>query len=307
MPVRVLLMLLTRNWFLGRGFFYCFFRTKSRRSSDIFDHRLMESTLNASGTSTNLRPLETTTSIGATNENLILVEKLTIYITFIVSVVGLVGSAFTIIVLNTRSMRKWRSSVLLTALAVADFLYLLIIFLSLIDALTSKAIGLHRSLILCQTTVYITHVCSFLSANFTLSFTLQRFVAVLFPLHANKIISTRSSTLNIIFLILIGSTFYSFSFFLTSISNGTCKEDEKYPALFPLLIVDICLTFVLPFIFIVLFNCAIVYKLQKRKKLDHLFGKLINSSIVRNDSSMFLWQNEQNQQVCLSTNDDGQE
>jgi hypothetical protein len=209
-------------------------------------------------------------------EHLPLVERLTTYITFFVSVIGLIGNTCTIIVLNRQSMRKWRSSILLSALAAVDFLYLSIIFLSIIDTLTHQAIGLHRSLILCQTTVYITHVCSFLSANFTLSFTLQRFVAVLFPLHANTIISYRSSIINIFLLVFLGCSFYSFSFFLTNISHGQCIEDESYPALFPLLIVDTCLTFVLPFIFILLFNCAIVYKLRTRKKFTNIFGKLRN-------------------------------
>ena len=215
------------------------------------------------------------------HKHLQLVEILTIYVTLIVSIVGLVGNACTIIVLNSQSMRKWRSSILLSALSAADFLYLLIIFISIVDTLANEAIGLHRSLILCQTTVYITHVCSFLSANFTLSFTLQRFVAVLFPLHASTIISSRSSTINILLLIFIGCSFYSFSFFLTSVSEGVCKEDESYPSLYPLLIVDTCVTFIIPFIFIVLFNCAIVYKLRTRKKFDHVFGKLSCEDFLR--------------------------
>jgi hypothetical protein len=208
-------------------------------------------------------------------EDLPLVERLTIYITFVVSVIGIIGNAGTIIVLNQRTMRKWRSSILLSALAAVDFLYLLIIFLSIIDTLTHQAIGLHRSLLFCQITVYITHVCSFLSAAFTLSFTLQRFIAVLFPLHANTIISSRSSIINILLLLFFGFSFYSFSFFVTNLSQGQCREDENYPALFPLLIVDTCLTFILPFICIVFCNCAIVYKLQKRKQCAGIFGKLL--------------------------------
>lgn len=210
------------------------------------------------------------------NESFVIVEQFTIYITLIVSIVGLIGNACTIIVLNSASMRKWRSSILLTALAAADFLYLSIIFLSIVDTFTHQAIGLHRSLILCQTTVYITHVCSFLSANFTLSFTLQRFVAVLFPLHANAIISSRSSIINILLLLIVGCSFYSFSFVFTDISQGVCREDERFPSLFPLLIVDTCLTFVVPFIFIVIFNCAIVYKLRTRKKFEQTFGKCLD-------------------------------
>jgi hypothetical protein len=207
-------------------------------------------------------------------EDLPLVERLTIWITFIVSVIGIIGNAGTMMVLNQQTIRKWRSSILLSALAAVDFLYLLIIFFSIIDTLTHQAIGLNRSLLFCQSTVYITHVCSFLSAAFTLSFTLQRFVAVLFPLHANTIISNRSSIINIILLVFISCTFYSFSFFVTNISHGQCREDESYPALFPLLIADICLTFVLPFIFILVFNFGIVYKLQSRKKFANSFGKL---------------------------------
>ncbi|CAF0930678.1 unnamed protein product [Didymodactylos carnosus] len=161
---------------------------------------------------------------------------------------------------------------LLTALAVVDFVYLLIIFLALIDNLTNSAIGLGRYLMLCQITVYITHVCSFLSANYTLSFTLQRFVAVWFPLHSQSIISYRSSLINIIVLIIIACGFYSFSFLFTNISDSQCKEDDKFPALFPLLIVDVCLTFVAPFTFILLFNCAIVYSLHARKKTSRILG-----------------------------------
>ncbi|CAF0761290.1 unnamed protein product [Adineta ricciae] len=215
-------------------------------------------------------PNETTTEAGS--KHLKFVENLTTQITLIVSVIGLIGNACTMIVLNRQAMRKWRSSMLLSALAGVDFLYLLIIFLSIVDTSTGSIIGFHRSLIVCEVTVYITHICSFLSANFTLSFTLQRFVAVLFPLHANTIISSRSSTINIFILVLIGCSFYSFSFFVTHISKNQCEENENHPALYPLLIVDTCLTFVLPFIFILLFNCAIVYKLRNRKRFTNIFG-----------------------------------
>ena len=214
-------------------------------------------------------------------EHLKLVESLTIYTTLIVSIIGLVGNGCTIIVLNRRSMRKWRSSILLSSLAVVDFLYLSIIFLSILDELTNQAIGLNRSLVLCQVTVYITHICSFLSAAFTLSFTLQRFVAILFPLHIKKIISTRSSIINVSLLLLFGCTFYSFSFYMTNVSHGQCREDESYPALFPLLIIDICLTFVFPFPFILLFNCAIVYKLRQRKQLSKILGMFFLSTVLR--------------------------
>ncbi|CAF4321982.1 unnamed protein product [Rotaria sp. Silwood2] len=210
------------------------------------------------------------------SEHLKLVERLTTHITLIVSIIGLIGNACTIIVLNRQSMRKWRSSILLSSLAAVDFLYLLIIFLSIIDELTNQTIGLNQSLILCQVTVYITHVCSFLSASFTLSFTSQRFIAVIFPLHAKTIISNRSSITNIVVLLVFGCSFYSFSFFVTNVSHGKCIEDETYPALFPLLLADICLTFVIPFIFIVIFNCAIVYQLQHRKK----FSNFLDSSLT---------------------------
>ncbi|CAF1498622.1 unnamed protein product, partial [Didymodactylos carnosus] len=209
-----------------------------------------------------------------------ILQQLTIYITFVLSVIGLVGNACTIIVLNQRSMRKWRSSTLLTALAIVDFVYLLIIFLALIDNLTNNIIGLNRYLMLCQVTVYITHICSFLSANYTLSFTFQRFIAVWFPLHSQSIISYRSSITNIIVLIIIACGFYSFSFLFTNIEDGQCKEDDKFPALFPLLIVDVCLTFVVPFTFILLSNCAIVYSLRTRKMTSRLLGIGKTNSVI---------------------------
>lgn len=226
---------------------------------------------------TNTSDLSLTTTNDQTGTNsgrLQLVERLTVYITLIVSIIGLVGNGCTIIVLNRQSMRKWRSSILLSALAIVDFLYLLIIFLSILDTTTNQTIGFHRSLILCQVTVYLTHIFSFLSASFTLSFTLQRFVAVLFPLHANTIISNRSSIINISLLLVFGCSFYLFSFFFTNVKHGQCKEDEAFTALYPLLIVDTCLTFVIPFICILIFNCAIVYKLRTRKRFASIFGKL---------------------------------
>jgi len=214
------------------------------------------------------------------SESLMVVEQLTTYITLILAIIGLIGNAFTIIVLNRRSMRKWRSSMLLTALAVVDFLYLAIIFLSIVDHLAGQIIGLHRSLIFCQTTVYITHICSFLSASFTLSFTVQRFVAVIFPLHANTIISNRASLINILVLSFLACGYYTFSFFVTKLVKGQCREDENHPALFPLLLIDTCLTFIIPFICILLCNCAIVYRLRNRKRFENIFGKIFFSFLL---------------------------
>lgn len=70
---------------------------------------------------------------------------------------------------------------------------------------------------LCQASVAITYICSFLSAAFTMLFTFQRFIAIVWPLRAVTsfaLQSTRVIRRVIVIMVVFATVVYSFSLFL---------------------------------------------------------------------------------------------
>lgn len=189
--------------------------------------------------------------------------QLAYYIT--IAVTGLVGNTTTIIVFSQRRLRSLRSSFFLTCLAITDLVFMLILVVALLDELHVPVMTVP----MCMLTIYISHIASFLSSNFTLAYTSHRLIAVFFPIKATTLLKQRTNRVLAFGLFLFSCVFYSISFPVTKTtfrSNTTnmvfCEEDREKALLFPFLVLDSLFTFLIPFSLITCMNLAIVYKLH---------------------------------------------
>jgi hypothetical protein len=182
-----------------------------------------------------------------------------------IALTGLLGNTTTIIVFSQRRLRSLRSSFFLTCLAVTDLVFILILVVALLDELHAPVMTTP----VCMLTIYLSHIASFLSSNFTLAYTTHRLIAVLFPIKVTTFLKQRTNRILALTLLIFACSFYSLSFPVTTTklrSNTTnivyCEEDRDKTLLFPFLIFDTLFTFIIPFSLITLMNLAIVHKLQ---------------------------------------------
>jgi len=103
------------------------------------------------------------------------------------------------------------------------------------------------------------------------AFSLERLIAVYFPLKLTTICSKNKTHAILIGLILFALAFYSFSFFTSGIElNGTEKSCVTLAFWFPymkmIVLGDVLLTTIFPFVIITVINVLIAYKLKKMQK-----------------------------------------
>jgi hypothetical protein len=194
-----------------------------------------------------------------------LTSKLQLAYYIVIALTGLIGNTTTIIVFSQRRLRSLRSSFFLTCLAVTDLVFILILVVALLDELHAPVMTTP----VCMLTIYLSHIASFLSSNFTLAYTSHRLIAVLFPIKVTTFLKQRTNRILALTLLIFGCSFYSLSFPVTTTklrSNTTnivsCEEDRDKPLLFPFLVLDTLFTFIIPFSSITFMNLAIVHKLQ---------------------------------------------
>ena len=184
-----------------------------------------------------------------------------------IALTGLVGNTTTIIVFSQRRLRSLRSSFFLTCLAITDLIFILILVIAFLDDLRAPIMTIP----VCMITIYLSHIASFLSSNFTLAYTSHRLIAVFFPIKATNFLKQRTNRILAFALLIFACSFYSLSFPVTSTrfrSNSTniviCEEDHNKSLLFPFLVLDTLFTFIIPFSCIACMNLAIVYKLNPK-------------------------------------------
>lgn len=221
------------------------------------------------------------------------------YVLFLI-LVGLLGNILTIVVFMASKLRHVPSSHYLTALAAADAGVLTCRFLAPLQmAYPSLLIGT------CQLLIYANNVLACLSVWYVVGFTIERYVAVWYPLARLRWCTVRRTRCHILGATMVAVFFYLYVFIIVrlqrrgsqqrrqlnaSISsvegptpdfdpnwdNDTiCDVLPRYVQLaLTLNYVDSVLTLILPLILIVGFNASIVFKLlwplshEKRASAD---------------------------------------
>ncbi|XP_075234988.1 uncharacterized protein LOC142332427 [Lycorma delicatula] len=181
--------------------------------------------------------------------------------------VGLIGNLLSCIVFLKTHLKMRSSSYYLAALATADFGFLA----TLLCVWLNNNIGLQvfNKEGWCQGLVYASSVFSFLSVWLIVAFTVERFIAVQYPLHRPHMCTVERAKTIVLSLTILALLVHCYSFFtagITDIGHGDkiCDMRENYREAMRIInIIDSIVTLIVPLILIIVMNTMITRNLLK--------------------------------------------
>ncbi|CAF0912796.1 unnamed protein product [Adineta steineri] len=206
-----------------------------------------------------------------------------IYLLLLV-IIGCIGNSFVIIVFGQRALRTTIGSIgsnmsvypFLFYMAISDTIYLSILFCLWL----SNYINILHRPIICQLTLYLTYVCNFINAYYTVSFTAQRLFAVVQPFRVSLVLSWYRSKCLALCIIIFACLIYSYLPFLVGIVNGQCYSLEHLRWINKLMdIIDCIIVFLIPYIMIITMNTIILISLRRMKHIQHEYLFQNNSQL----------------------------
>lgn len=201
------------------------------------------------------------------------------YLPFVIAG-GLTGNALSCTAFLNTPLKTRSSSYYLAALSVADFGFLLSVFcVYLAHADITSA---YNTPGICQAVVYLSSVCSFLSVWLIVAFSVERFVAVQYPLQRPHVCTVARAKMIVLFLIIAALITQSYSVVTAGIleteDGEVCELLPEYlNAMRVINIVDTMITLVVPLFIIVAVNAAITRNLLAFRR-RHLGPQRISSS-----------------------------
>ncbi|XP_013400602.1 thyrotropin-releasing hormone receptor [Lingula anatina] len=190
-----------------------------------------------------------------------IVGYLNLYTTPIIVFFGLVGNVLSFLVFNYTYLHRLSSSTYLAALALTDqiFLTMLLVgpWLQSLSAETPQGIDG-----LCQLQVYFTNVVGFLSVAYVVGFTVERYVAVCYPLKRPEFCTSKRAKCVVISLAVFACVFNSVSLFTNGIRDGYCAPliEEHMELIMGFTYIDTVVTLILPTALLIFMNIRIATK-----------------------------------------------
>lgn len=111
------------------------------------------------------------------------IHTLRLYYTPIIVTLGTIGNCLTICVFLSNKLNNTSTSFYLAALAICDTGYLIYAFVNWVELTGYKQFDQE----ICKFTLYLSQLCRFTSVWFVVAFTVERFVAVCYPLRQKSI------------------------------------------------------------------------------------------------------------------------
>ncbi|KAF4525509.1 hypothetical protein B566_EDAN014933 [Ephemera danica] len=155
---------------------------------------------------------ETVTEPSLSPEAKVLTE-IQMYYTPILVLLGTTGNCLSVIVFATAKLRTLSSSYYLAGLAVSDTCYLISLFFVWLNLVDVPLFNQHG---FCQALMYCTYLCSFLSVWFVVAFTVERFVAVRYPLHRPSMCTVTRAKAVLLGLTMLGMVLYGPMLFIVA-------------------------------------------------------------------------------------------
>lgn len=153
---------------------------------------------------------------------------LSIYFTPAITIVGTIGNMLSVVVFMRTKLKKLSSSYYLASLAIFDTGFLWCYF---IEWLHIFHIDLYKRNGFCQLFTFLSNVCSNLSVWLVVAFTIERFVAVLYPLKRQSMYTVRRARCTVFYLVLFHAINCSplLVLVISNKSNGemVCTYDES--------------------------------------------------------------------------------
>jgi hypothetical protein len=187
------------------------------------------------------------------------VERIELCYSLTLIVLGTLGNCISVFVFFTTKLRKLSSSFYLAALAVSDTGFLIALFVSWLNSI---GVPLFNTSGVCEMDNYLIYVCSFLSAWLVVAFTVERFIAVRYPLRRPSMCTVARAkgvlaSLTALALILNVPNLWSVQIEIMD-NKPICSLNPQFTVLATIANhVDFVVTFILPFFVIATLNAWI--------------------------------------------------
>lgn len=189
------------------------------------------------------------------------IVQIQIYAIPFLVVFGVVGNALSIWLFCTPAFRGHSSSCYLAALAASDTIFLLNLF---VVWASNLLVNLFNRNGWCQGVTYLTHVSTFMSVWLVVAFTVERFIAVCYPLLRSLVCTVKRARAIVCGLAVIAIILYSYLLLAAGIEQITpggeyqCTLRQGYGNIASIMnAVDTVLTLVIPVIAILTLNTRI--------------------------------------------------
>ncbi|XP_050433006.1 cysteinyl leukotriene receptor 2 isoform X2 [Adelges cooleyi] len=222
-----------------------------------------------------------------------LIKQFQKYYPLALIILGSLGNCMSVFVFFGTNLRKQSSSYYLSSLAISDTLFLL---MQLMSELTNAGIELFFMDGVCQFSIYMTQMCSFISVWLVVVFTSERFIAVRYPLHRSVVCTVSRAKMVLCVLItfaiivhvpyLIITMPQEVPILGTNNSTHTCGLNMQWYDLYVWLnYADSLINMVVPFFLIVVFNsmiCQSVCRLARIRRSMTLHPSRRRQSMPQN-------------------------
>ena len=211
------------------------------------------------------------------------------YVTPILIVIGLIGNIISFLVFVGTHLRQLSSTMYLAALALADSGFLVQLFASWLGYV--RIFWFHKEG-WCQSFVYLSYVCSFLSVWLVVGFTAERYIAVCYPLKRQDMCTVKRAKIVVVTLTIFALVAYSFGAWTSGlVPQGNNKMGcSCLPRFCPFVRImaniDTVVTLIIPLFAIFMMNVRIIYQIStfyKDKRLTFVMrhpSKATNTAIA---------------------------
>ncbi|XP_076763152.1 growth hormone secretagogue receptor type 1-like isoform X1 [Xylocopa sonorina] len=186
---------------------------------------------------------------------------------------GSLGNCLSVIVFFGTKLCQYSSSIYLGALAISDTGFLVSVF---IVWLNMVGVGLFNQQGFCQFFIYLTTLCSFISVWLVVAFTIERFIAVQYPLYRQSVCTVARAKLTVAVLTVLAVALCSpVLWFSAPRLQYKEKENvtechlaeglESWAIVYN--VIDTVLTFVIPFTVTIILNLLIARAIYRHIKI----------------------------------------
>ncbi|XP_037039869.1 thyrotropin-releasing hormone receptor isoform X2 [Bradysia coprophila] len=170
---------------------------------------------------------------------------------------GSIGNILSVMVFYKTKLRKLSSSYYLAALGVSDTCFLLTSFCQWFNFVNNY--NLYNQNIFCQFFTYLSYLSNFLSVWYVVAFTVERFIAVLYPLKRQTMCTVRRAKIVLCGLTVVGSVInfpmIVYSNVVYTENSTTCGLMDEYKDDMKIFnYVDTAVVFVIPLTSIIILN-----------------------------------------------------
>lgn len=195
---------------------------------------------------------------GAWYQDMQIIKRVNIYFIPTIVIIGLFGNLLSFLVFACTHLQRLSSSVYLAALAISDEAFLLMLLIGWLETFDIKLFNINGW---CQAIPYLTYVFSFLSVWYVVAFTVERYIAVCYPLKRPDLCTVSRAKVVVVALGILALLFYMVSLFTNGIVGGRCEPLQQYANIvLGFTYIDSLITLIIPSLAIIFMNVKIAIK-----------------------------------------------